>query len=163
MQPSTHIALSNDTESSLTVDGGFIRGWRKSECSRFEVLIGRLTAKDLTSHVFVLVRSKLPDVSAHLNGYIRGVTGTDHPHLSIITDGANGLQSIADRLPFSVTSALDWSHISMRIRHLEQIVKGMRSVTETAKAARNVLFSCVDKIRWCFWYAKLPKAGCRGF
>jgi hypothetical protein len=139
VQPSTHIVPSNDTEWSLTVDGGFIRGRRKSECSSFEVLTGRLTAKDLTSHVFAFVRSKLPDVSERLTGYIRAVTGTDHPRLLIITDGANGLQSIADRLPFSVTSVLDWFHISMRIRHLEQIVKGMRAVTETEKAARSVL------------------------
>jgi hypothetical protein len=33
----------------------------------------------------------------------------------------------------------DWFHISMRIRHLEQIVKGMRVVTETEKTTRNVL------------------------
>ena len=158
VQSSTHIAPSNHTEWSLTVDGGFIRGRRKSECSSFEVLTGRLTAKDLTSHVFAFVRSKLPDVSERLTGYIRGVTGTDHPRLTVITDGASGLQSIADRLPFSVSSVFDWFHISMRIRHLEQIVKAMRAVTETEKAARSVLFSRVGKLRWCFWHAKLPKA-----
>ena len=74
------------------------------------------------------------------------------------TDGANGLQSIADRLPFLCTPVLDWFHISMRVRYLEQIVKGMRAKTETEKAARGVLISRIDRLRWCFWHAQLEKA-----
>jgi len=46
----------------------------------------------------------------------------------------------------------------MRVRYLEQIIKGMRARTETEKAARRVLISRVDKLRWCFWHAKLGKA-----
>lgn len=56
---------------------------------------------------------------------------------------------------------LDLFHISMRVRYLEQIIKGMRARTETEKAARLVLISRVDKLRWCFWHAKLEKAKTR--
>lgn len=38
------------------------------------------------------------------------------------------------------TSVLDWFHISMRVRHLEQIVKGMRARMETEEARS----SCLD-------------------
>jgi protein-tyrosine phosphatase len=86
------------------------------------------------------VRNKLPDIAERLTAFVRAASGTDRPRLSVITDGANGLQSIADRLPFSCTPVLDWFHISMRVRYLEQIVKGMRAKTETEKAA---LVHCV--------------------
>ena len=66
-------------------------------------------------------------------------------------------QSLSD-CPFSSTPVLDWFHISMRVRYLEQIIKGMRASTETEKAARRVLISRIDKLRWCFWHAKLENA-----
>jgi hypothetical protein len=56
----------------------------------------------------------------------------------------------AQRLPFSLSSVLDWFHISMRVRYLEQIVKGMRATTESEKAARRVLVSRIAKLRWSF-------------
>ena len=96
-----------------------------------------------------------------LTTLVKATSGSDRPILSVITDGANGLQSIACRLPFSSTPVLDWFHISMRVRYLEQIIKGMRARTETEKAARRVLISRVDKLRWCFWHAKLEKAKTR--
>lgn len=158
VQPVMHQTSGEETEWTLTIDGGFVRGRRKSECSSFEVLTGRLTAKDQASHVFAFVRNKLPDIAERLTAFVRAASGTDRPRLSVITDGSNGLQSIADRLPFSCTPVLDWFHISMRVRYLEQIVKGMRASTETEKAARRVLISRIDKLRWCFWHAQLEKA-----
>jgi hypothetical protein len=93
----------------------------------------------------------LPDIAERLTAFVRAASGTDRPRLSVITDGANGVQSIVDRLPFSCTPVLDWFwfHISMRVRYLEQIVKGMRARTETEKAARGVLISRIDRLRWC--------------
>jgi hypothetical protein len=49
----------------------------------------------------------------------------------------------------------------MRVRCVEQIIKGMRAKTETEKATRRVLISRLDKLRWCFWHAKLEKAKTR--
>ncbi len=157
VQPVACRAPKEETEWTLTIDGGFVRG-RRTECSSFEVLTGRLSASGQTSRVFAFVRNRLPDIVARLTTLVKTTTGSDQPKLSVITDDANGLQSIAGRLPFSPTPVLDWFHISMRVRYLEQIIKGMRARTETEKAARRVLISRVDKLRWCFWHAKLEKA-----
>lgn len=46
----------------------------------------------------------------------------------------------------------------MRVRYLEQIVKGMRVTTESEKAARRVLISRIAKLRWCFWHGKREQA-----
>ena len=158
VQPTADRAPKEETEWTLTIDGGFVRGRRKSECSSFEILTGRLSAKDQTSRVFAFVRNRLPDIVERLTTLVKTTSGSDRPRLSVITDGANGLQSFACRLPFSSTPVLDWFHISMRVRYLEQIIKGMRARTETEKAAQRVLISRVDKLRWCFWHAKLEKA-----
>lgn len=147
-QVDAHATVCIDPDRhEIVADGGFVRGRRKPECSSFEVLTGRLTAKDQASHVFAFVRNKLPDIAERLTTFVRAASGTDRPRLSVITDGSNGLQSIADRLPFSCTPVLDWFHISMRVRYLEQIVKGMRASTETEKADRRVLISRIDRLR----------------
>jgi hypothetical protein len=45
VQPAACRATKENTEWTLTIDGGFVRARRKSECSSFEVLTGRLSAK----------------------------------------------------------------------------------------------------------------------
>ena len=46
----------------------------------------------------------------------------------------------------------------MRVRYLEQIVRGMRVTTESEKAARRVLVFGITKLRWCFWHGKPEQA-----
>ena len=66
-------------------------------------------------------------------------------HLVIVTDGANNTLSIRQGLPFPSTPILDWFHISMKIRHLEQSAQGLRANTETERATRNLLTTDLDK------------------
>jgi hypothetical protein len=76
----------------------------------------------------------------------------------VITDGANGIQSIYRRLPFSATPVLDWFHTSMLVRYLEQIVRGLLPRSETEQYTKKALQTCVNKLRWCFWHANAAKA-----
>jgi hypothetical protein len=154
-------AGDSETQWTLAIDGGFVRGNRKAECSSFEFLTGRLATKGRTPHVFAFVRNELPEAVERLATLVRSVTGCIDPKLSLIADGANGLQAIASRLPFPVEPVLDWFHISMRVRYLEQIVAGTRAVTETEKAAKSTLIARVKKLRWCFWHANVQKAESR--
>jgi hypothetical protein len=85
------------------------------------------------------VRSELPDLTERLALLVQTHAGTSHPRLSVITDGANGIQSIYRRLPFSATPILDWFHISMRVRYLEQIVRGLLPRSETEQYTKKAL------------------------
>lgn len=78
--------------------------------------------------------------------------------LAVTTDGANNTQSIPRALPFPTKPILDWFQISMRGRHLEQIVSGMCPKTETERATKKVLAQEVAKLRGCFWHANAAKA-----
>ncbi|KAA0997688.1 hypothetical protein FVF58_48120 [Paraburkholderia panacisoli] len=159
VQPATQTtSFDYDTEWTLTIDGGVVRGRRQSECSSFDLLTGPLFAKGQMSRTFAFVRNELPDIAARLPSLDEAATGSCSPRLCVIADGANGLQSIAQSLPFSSNSVLDWFHIPMRVRYLEQIVKGMRVTTESEKAARRVLVSRIEKLRWRFWHGKPAQA-----
>jgi hypothetical protein len=71
VQPAARRAPKEETEWTLTIDGGFVRGRRKSECSSFEVLTGRLSARDQTSRVFAFVRNRLPDIVDRLTTLVK--------------------------------------------------------------------------------------------
>jgi hypothetical protein len=63
----------------------------------------------------------------------------------MVTDGANNTLSIRQGLPFPATPILDWFHISMKIRHVEQIVQGLRPRTETERSTKNLLAADLAK------------------
>jgi hypothetical protein len=149
---------SATTEWTLAIDGGFVRGRAKAEIRSFEILTGRLAAPGEKPRVFACVRSELPDVALRLTSIVQTHSGTSHPRLSVITDGANAIQNIYRQLPFAATPILDWFHISMRVRHLEQIVRGLLARSETEQYAKKALRTHVNRLRWCFWHANAVKA-----
>ncbi|MFM0077621.1 ISKra4 family transposase [Paraburkholderia sediminicola] len=146
------------TEWTLAIDGGFVRRKGKAEGRSFEILTGRLAAPGEKPRVFACVRSELPDLTERLASLVQTHAGTPHPRLSVITDGANGIQSIYRQLPFSATPILDWFHISMRVRYLEQIVRGLLPRSGTEQYTKRALQTYVNRLRWCFWHANAAKA-----
>ena len=70
----------SDTQWTLVIDGGFVRGNRKAECSSFEVLTGHLATAGRTPHVFALVRNELQNAAERLATLVRSVTGSTHPN-----------------------------------------------------------------------------------
>src|SRR5258705_6164883 len=146
------------TEWTPAIDGGFVRGRGNAETRSFEILTGRLAVPGEKPRVFACVRSELPDLTERLASLVQTHAGTAHPRLSVITDGANGIQSIFRQLPFSATPILDWFHISMRVRNLEQIVRGLLPRSETEQYTKKALRTYVNRLRWCFWHANAAKA-----
>jgi hypothetical protein len=104
------------------------------------------------------VRSELADLTERLASLVQTHAGTPNLRLSVITDGANGIQSIYRQLPFCATPILDWFHVSMRVRYLDQIVKGLLPRSETEQYTKRALQTYVNKLRWCFWHANAAKA-----
>jgi hypothetical protein len=125
------------TPWTLTIDGGFVRGVGKGELRNFGLLTGRLVAPGLKPYVFAWVGSEASRAADRVATLVRARAG-EHPKLCVITDGANNTQSIYQTLPFPAKPILDWLHISMRIRHLEQIVSGLWAKTETERVTKKL-------------------------
>src|SRR6202521_1214068 len=146
------------TEWTIAIDGGFVRGRGKTDTRNFEILTGRLAAPGVKPYIFAWIRSEVPSTTERVAALVRTQSGTAQPLLSVITDGANGIQSIHRELPFPANPILDWFHISMRVRYLEQIISGLWSRSETEQYTKKLLGEYVSKLRWCFWHANRKKA-----
>jgi len=111
----------------LAIDGGFVEEEERQTPRSFEILNGRLDGpKGEAGVVGVLFwgRSEVPGLHEGLDSLVQTQAGTSTTRLSVITDGANGIQStIAGSV--CATPILDWLPISMRVRYLEQIVRGL--------------------------------------
>ena len=70
--------------------------------------------------------------------------------MTVITDGGNGVQHLHRLMPGKVRSILDWFHVSMRVRYLEQIVAGLHNCSETELYTKRILAELVSKLRWHF-------------
>lgn len=122
-------------EWTLVIDGGFVRGIGKGELRNFGLLTGRVVAPGEKPYVFAWVGSEEQAVTQRVVALVRGRRGCETPRFAVITDGANNTQSIPRELPFPAKPILDWFHISMRVRHLEQLVSG--SVAEDRHGASH--------------------------
>jgi hypothetical protein len=115
---------------TIAIDGGFVKGVGQGEMRNLEILTGRLAAPNTKPYVFAWVGSQAKGTAERVSTLVRARTGHQAPDLCIVTDGANNTLSIRQGLPFPATPILDWFHISMKIRHVEQIVQGMRPCTD---------------------------------
>ena len=154
----TSVPTTNaSTHWALAIDGGFVSGIGKGAPKHFGLLTGRLAAPGHKPYVFAWVSNE-GDSTARVTTLVRGRTGCENLRLSVITDGAKNTQSIPQALPFPAKAILDWFHISMRVRNLEQIVSGLSARSVTEQMTSRLLVPLVDKLRWCYWHANSTKA-----
>lgn len=151
-------SVKTPTEVTLAIDGGFVRSQRAADTRNFEVLTGRLAYPGERPYVFAWVRSEGGPMQERLAAVLRTKTAAPTPEVTVITDGGNGVQHLHRLLPGKVRSILDWFHVSMRVRYLEQIVAGLQNRSETELYAKRILAELVSKLRWHFWHANAEKA-----
>lgn len=79
---------------------------------------------------------------------------TSDSSLDVLADGADGLESVvreaAERPP---TQRLDWFHISMRLRPIEQMVARVAELVPD-QAQRRVLQQDTPRLRWQLWHGR---------
>jgi hypothetical protein len=145
-------SVGTATDWTIAIDGGFVRGIGQGEFKNFEILTGRLASGTTKPYVFAWVGSLVNGAADRVSTLVRARTGQQAVNLCIVTDGANNTQSIRQGLACPATPILDWFHISMKIRHVEQLVQGLRPRTQTEHATKSLLAADLGKIRWCLWH-----------
>jgi hypothetical protein len=143
---------------TLTVDGGFVRSQATGGPPNFEIVTGRIVSPGDRPYVFAWVRSEAGSMQERLMSVLRAKTIAPEPQVSVITDGDTGVQHLHRLLAGRVRSILDWFHVSMRVRWLEQIVSGLDNHSETEYYTKRLLAEYLAKLRWHFWHANVKKA-----
>ena len=85
---------------------------------------------------------------------------TPQTPITILSDGADGPRSLGEEASIGPTHhVLDWFHLSMRIQHVAQTVKGWPDATAKDRREGDRLADIVDQhIRWRLWHGQVQRA-----
>lgn len=140
---------------TVALDGTYVRADRSADGRQLHVIAGRIERNGKLGNRFAwvpeaagacspeMMRSALDD-----DGY------TDFTHLSVLADGAGGLTNVVrDGAQQSPSPQLDWFHVSMRLRHIEQMTpKTADQLPDTA--AQRALLEQAPRLRWLIWHGR---------
>ena len=143
---------------SVFIDGAYIRAVPGYQGRHFEIAMGRVVSPGRPPHRFAAA----PHVATGKHDAVRAamrvqgwLPGRD---VTVFSDGDVGLQGIvlsATRQP--VTHILDWFHLSMRLRHIEQTWQGLRHIRDLTIYLRDVAVD-VPRLRHLLWSGYVREA-----
>lgn len=121
------ISRADGSPISVFIDGAYIRAVPGYQSRHFEIAMGRVVAKGRPSRQFAAAPNVATGKHDAVRAALRAQGWLPGRNVTVFSDGDAGLQGIvlsATRQP--VTHILDWFHLSMRLRHIEQTWEGIR-------------------------------------
>ena len=142
---------------AVFVDGAHIRCRPEYQKRHLDIVVGRIEGP--TSSIrFGLETSASVSISAHVRAQLHEAGWRSGQAITVLTDGEPGLANhIRWAVDGRVTHILDWWHISMRIKHLENAVTGLHELVVGRKGADKLPW-LAERLRWLIWHGKSDRA-----
>ncbi|WP_104017563.1 ISKra4 family transposase [Roseovarius nitratireducens] len=153
------VAAVAEDAPALTVflDGAHIRRRPEYQKRHLDVVVGKIKSHDKCRR-FGLVQQAVLSPASQLRQDLRAL-GWDHRQtVTVISDGEPTLPNLVrDAVGGKVRHILDWWHISMRIQHVENAVKGLLQARNFSGV--SVLFKRpAETLRWYLWHEQIRTA-----
>jgi hypothetical protein len=144
-------ATSNEPCKKLVVgfDGGYVRNRHRRPERNFEVVAGKALDRDGQATRFAFVRSGGSEAVSAVGLALRHCGVNEATLVTVLTDGDAGLRAIHQQVAPHADHILDWFHISMRFKNLEQLAKGINAIADGG--VRSHALAEIDHAKWCLW------------
>ena len=110
---------------ALAIDGGHVKAVRSYQQRSFEVFVAQVSNDDGKQIVFSSMPAEADRQVRQLRGVLHDLGATPNVPITILSDGADGPRNLGEAASTGPTHhVLDWFHLSMRIQHVAQTVKG---------------------------------------
>ena len=146
------MSLSRGGPLIVALDGAHIRAAPGFQTRHFEVTTGRVDAKGRPARHFAVapnVSMSRPDTiryALRAQGWLPG------REVVVLSDGDPSLVgAVRTAVRGSVRHILDWFHISMRVRHIEQALSGLLGSDLEHKGPLDYAAFNVDRLRHLIW------------
>jgi hypothetical protein len=156
-QPAATIAVEDTATAEASrpivmLDGAYVRAVPGHQVRNFEVICGKIEQEGRSSRRFALVRSVAEQPHALLRAALLDQGWREGSPVTAISDGDPALPALVR----SVTKApvehiLDWFHLSMRVRHVEQALLGLDALEPTHRAPLDRVRVDVERLRHLLW------------
>ena len=145
---------------TLSIDGGHVSSVRSYQVRSFEIIVAQVSNDNGKHLVFASVPAEADHQAQQLRGVLHSLGATETTPVTILSDGADGPRNVGEAASVGPTHhVLDWFHLSMRIQHVAQTVKGWPDDTAEDRQEGARLADVVDQhIRWRLWHGQVQRA-----
>ncbi|MFN3210009.1 MAG: ISKra4 family transposase [Roseovarius sp.] len=146
-----------DHAVSVFLDGAHIRCRPEYKKRHLDVVVGRIeSAKKKGRFAFESSSSLSP--RALIRARLQSAGWQPGQNITVFTEGEPGLvDHVRSATGRPVTHILDWWHISMRIKHIENAAAGLQERCAGRKGADKLPW-LAKRLRWLIWHGQTTKA-----
>ena len=158
LRPSKVLPPTVKQESNVSVflDGAHIRCRPEYQRRHLDVVVGRIESTG-RNRSFAFEPSSSMSPRALIRAQLHAAGWQPGQSLTVFTDGEPGLANhIRSATGQSITHILDWWHISMRIKHIENAAAGVKEICAGRKGADKLPW-LAERLRWLVWHGKIAK------
>lgn len=147
------------TSAPLTVflDGAHIRCRPEYQKRHLDVVVGKIEIPNM-SRRFGLVQQAAKSPARQLRNDLKAQSWDGQSKVTVISDGEPALPNLVRRaVKGPVIHILDWWHISMRVKHIENAVAGLLQIQEFS-GLPQLFERPAETLRWNLWHGKVMTA-----
>ncbi len=133
---------------TLGFDGGYARRIRRGPRRNFEILTGAGEI-DGKIWVFASAHKAVPGLKRRLAAFVSRLRISSAEPIALMTDGAESLLRLKALLPIRTHFVLDYFHVSMKLRHIDQCI-GV--IPPTALSPYGSIFELYDRFNYLRGY-----------
>ncbi|GAW35442.1 hypothetical protein RA2_02505 [Roseovarius sp. A-2] len=156
-EPLGATAVEDPPALTVFLDGAHIRCRPEYQKRDLDVVVGKIESHDRCRR-FGLVQQAVLSPASQLRQDLRALGWDYEQTVTVISDGEPALPNLVrNAVDGKVRHILDWWHISMRIQHVENAVKGL--LQSRGFSGIPVLFKRpAETLRWYLWHGKVLTA-----
>lgn len=155
--PAVSSAGSSAVRVTVFLDGAHIRCRPEYQKRHLDVVVGKVESSQMCRR-FRLVQQAAQSPSRQLRHDLKAIGWDGDSPVAVISDGEPALPNLVRvAVGGPVRHILDWWHISMRVKHVENAVKGLAQ--DKNFPGIPVLFERpAERLRWYLWHGKVRAA-----
>lgn len=143
---------------TVFIDGAHIRCRPENQKRHLDVVVGKIETYDMCRR-FGLAPQAVTSPASQLSRDLEALGWDNRRLVTVISDGEAVLPNLVrSAAGGKVRHILDWWHISMRVQHVENAIKGL--VQREDFPGTTVIFTTpAETLRWNLWHGKVQTAG----
>jgi hypothetical protein len=145
-------AMVDASRPIVMLDGAYVRAVPGHQVRNFEAICGKVEQEGHASRRFALVRSVAERPRALLRAALHDQGWREGEAVTAISDGDPALPALVHSATGGpVEPILDWFHLSMRVRHVEQALLGLHALEPAHLGPLDHAQVDVERLRHLLW------------
>jgi hypothetical protein len=152
VQPSPEPVIDPAPEIVVLIDGAHIRAAHGYQSRHLDVTVGKIEVTGMPPRRFAFAPKGAESPLATLRQALRDQGWHAGRPVTVISDGEAALPGLVRAaVGEPITCILDWWHISMRVQHIEQALRGIYALDPPHRAGLEMVEQRIGRLRHLIW------------